>query len=239
MNSEESDGNRASNGEGIRRNLGMRRRTFHTAFSTEIKHLRNFMYKYPFLTLGIAFLGGLIADGVLRAAASRFVIVALIGGPPLAMPYGSYVGLPTFLSSLLVVPIISFVAYASMRVIRAVEKHPRSEAYLIKFKDKYRPSSKFLVAHAGRLGIGGALTLSTFLVGWWVAVMIAYLLDLDISTTMKATIVGLLASSVVSWAVYEGLLTALPSPILVAVVMLIVFGVIASLIKRMADRETK
>ena len=223
----------------ISRRFANARRAFYATFSTEIAYLKGFMNEYPFLTLGIVFFGGLIVGGVLRARTSQFVILTLLGGFALAIAYGSSIGLPTFLSSLLVVPVDAFTTYAAVRIIRAIERYPRAEPYLTTLKNKYAPGSRFLIAHTGRLGLGGALALATLLVGWWVTVAIAYLLDVDVSTTMKATLLGLLAGAGVSWAVYEGLTKALPNQILVTAVTLIVFGILAHIIRQMARREPR
>jgi len=48
---------------------------------------------------------------------------------------------------------------------------------------------------------------------------------------MKATFLGVL------WAVYEGLMKAPPNQVLVTTVTLIVFGILARMIKQMAKRE--
>ena len=215
------------------------RRALYTTFPTEVAYLKDFMNKYPFLTLGMAFSCGLIVGGILRARVSQFVILALLGGFALATPYGSSLGLPVFLSILLVIPIHAFIAYAAIRIIFAIERYPKAKPYLTKLKKKYRPASEILVAHAGKLGLGGALTICTFLFGWQPTIVIAYLLDVDVSTTMKTIILGALIGAIFFWAVYEGLLKAFPYPILVIAVIVIIFGILGLVIKQIAKQKSK
>jgi hypothetical protein len=140
----------------ILRYLSNIRDVFCAAFPIEVPYLRSFINKYPFLTLGIAFFFGLFFGGILRAKISQFVILSLLGGFAFAIPYGTRIGLPSFLSILLVIPIHAFTAYAAIRIIRAFEHYPKIEPYLTKFKDKYRllrpskplqsPNSDFIIS---------------------------------------------------------------------------------------------
>ena len=215
------------------------RDVFCAAFPIEVPYLRTFMNKYPFLTLGIAFFFGLFFGGILRAKISQFVILSLLGGFAFAIPYGTRIGLPSFLSILLVIPIHAFTAYAAIRIIRAFEHYPKIEPYLTKFKDKYRPGSKFIIEHTGKLGLGGAMTICTFLFGWEPTIAIAYLLDIDVSTTMKTIILGALMGAGFFWAAYEGFLRAFPNPILAIAVVLAVFGVTGLVIREVINQKTK
>jgi hypothetical protein len=186
------------------------RRKFYAQFSTEIKYIRDFVNAYPIISLGIAFFCGLIVDGILRARVSHFVILSLVGGFALALPYGTSFGLPPFLSILLVVPIHTLTAYIVLRIIYAIESSPRAKPYLAKLRNRYRQSSQFLFTRVGKLGIGGVLTLCSFFFGWLPTIVIGYFLDVDISTTMKAVVLGGLMGAGVFWAIYEGLVIALP-----------------------------
>jgi hypothetical protein len=213
------------------------RKEFYSAFSVEIDHLRAFMNEYPFLTLGLPFFLGLIVGGVLRATPSQFVIVALVGGFPFARLYGLSIGLPVLVSNLLVVPVLLFASYAAVRVLRSIENYPRAARHLARLKSTYGAGARFLAVHAGAIGVGGALALCTFLIGWWVAVVISYVLDVDVKTTMKAAAVGLLIGAGVSWVSYEGLVKWLPNPLVVTAILLIVFAVIARVVDILAKRE--
>jgi hypothetical protein len=221
----------------VRERLVDARNAFYSTFSVEINRLRAFMNEYPFLTLSLPFFLGLIVGGVLRATVSQFVIVALVGGFPLARLYGLSIGLPVVVSNLLVVPVLLFASYASVRILWAIENYPRAAQYLTKLKNRYGPGARFLAAHAGKIGVGGALALCTFLIGWWVAVVISYVLDVDVKTTMKAAALGLLIGAGVSWASYEGLTKWLPNPLVVTGVLLIIVAVIARVLATIAKRE--
>jgi hypothetical protein len=134
------------------------------------------------------------------------------------------------------VPIDLFVTYAALRGLRAFEDYPKAAPYLVKLKSRYEPGSRIVVAHAGKIGLGGTLAIATFLVGWWITVAIAYLLDVDIATTMKSTLLALLISAGVTWATYDGLMMALPNPILVTAITIAIFTVLTRIIVRGAKR---
>jgi hypothetical protein len=85
------------------------------------------------------------------------------------------------------------------------------------------------------MGITGVLALSTFLVGWWVAVMIAYLLNVRVSATMKGTGVGLIVGAFVFWVSYQGLLHWLPNPIIITALTLLVFFALGRIIIHRAE----
>jgi hypothetical protein len=221
----------------VARSLVEARRGFYSVFSVEIGHLRAFMNEYPFLTLGLPFFLGLIVGGVLRATVSQFVIVSLVGGFPFARLYGLSIGLPVIVSNVLVVPVLLFASYATARILWAIENYPRAAQYLARLKNRYGPGARYLVVHAGKIGVGGALALCTFLIGWWVAVVISYVLDVDVKTTMKATTLGLLIGAGISWASYEGLIRWLPNPLIVTATLMIIFAAVARLLGTMAKRE--
>jgi hypothetical protein len=60
--------------------------------------------------------------------------------------------------------------------------------------------------------VTGVIVLSTFPIGWWLTVIIAYLVDVKVSTAMKGTLVGLLIGAFVFWSSYEGLVRWIPNP---------------------------
>lgn len=213
------------------------RNAFYSTFSVEINHLRTFMNEYPLLTLSLPFFLGLVVGGVLNATISQFVIISLVGGFPLARLYGLSIGLPVVVSNLLVVPVLLFASYATVRILWEIENYPRVAQYLTKVKKRYGPGARFLAVHAGKIGVGGALALCTFLIGWWVAVVLSYVLDVDVKTTMKASALGLLIGAGVSWVSYEGLIKWLPNPLVVTGVLIIIFAAIARVLGTVAKRE--
>jgi hypothetical protein len=165
------------------------------------------------------------------------VIIALIGGFPLARLYGLSIGLPVPVSNLLVVPVLLFASYATVRALWAIENYPRAAQYLTKLKKRYGPGARFVAVHAGKIGVGGALVLCTFLIGWWVAVVISCVLDVDVKTTIKASALGLLIGAGVSWVSYEGLIKWLPNPLVATGVLIIIFAAISHVLGTMAKRE--
>jgi len=215
------------------------RQTFYSTFSPEIEALRRFLNAYPLLTVGIMFLSGVVVGGMLNAWPSQFIIVALLGGFGLAIAHGSIIGLPSYVSVALVVPILAFATYASLRVLRSIEQYPRTAAHLTRLKRKYHPISNYLLTHAGAIGMTGILAFSTFLIGWWVTVMIAYLLNAKVSTTMKGAGVGLVLGAFVFWASYQGLLRWIPNPIIITAITLSVFFVLARIILQKAEHESE
>src|SRR5208337_5492541 len=110
------------------------------------------MDSYPLLTLGLTFLTGTIIGGLLRAWPSQFVILALLGGFGFAIPHGSSLGLPSYVSIGLVVPILAFTTYAGLRILHSIDQYDRVSPYLVGMRKKYGPISTYLVTHAGAFG---------------------------------------------------------------------------------------
>ena len=182
---------------------------------------------------------GMIVGGLLSAWPSQFVLLSLLGGYGLAIAQGSSIGLPSYLSATLVVPILAFATYATLSVLRSVEQYPRAAPYLKGLKRKYLPISNYLIARAGSIGIIGILAFSTFLIGWWVTVMLAYLLNVKVSSTMKGTGIGLAVGAFVFWASYQGLSRWIPSPIIIAGITLIVFLALGRLMLHKAEQASR
>jgi hypothetical protein len=212
---------------------------FNSTFSPEIESLRRFLCAYPLLTIGIVFLTGVIVGGLLSAWPSQFVLLSLLGGFGLAIVHGSTIGLPSYVSVGLVVPILAFASYGSLRFLRSVEQYSRTAPYLLRIKERYRPLSKYLLAHASAIGMTGVLAFSTFLIGWWVAVVIAYFLNVRVTTSMKGVGLGLGVGAFVSWASYQGLLGWIPNPIIITAITLIVSSAITKIIVHKAQQSAK
>jgi hypothetical protein len=215
------------------------RQAFNSTLSPEIESLRRFLYAYPLLTIGIVFLTGVIVGGLLSAWPSQFVLLSLLGGFGLAIVHGSTIGLPSYVSVGLVVPILAFASYGSLRFLRSVEQYSRTAPYLLRMKERYDPLSKYLLAHASAIGMTGVLAFSTFLIGWWVAVVIAYFLNVRVSTSMKGVGLGLGVGAFVSWASYQGLLGWIPNPIIITAITLIVSSAITKIIVHKAQQSAK
>jgi hypothetical protein len=118
-----------------------------------------------------------------------------------------------------------------------IDKNPRSAQHLAKLKKRYETGARYVAAHAGGIGLTGVLALCTFLVGWWVAIGISYVLNVGVKTTMKATTIGLLIGAGVSQASYEGLMKWLPNPLIVTAIILTIVVIIARTIGILAKRE--
>jgi len=213
------------------------RQEFYSTFSTEISSLRRFMDSYPLLTLGLTFLTGTIIGGLLSAWPSQFVILALLGGFSFAIPHGSSLELPSYVSIGLVVPILTFTTYAGLRILHSIDQYDRVAPYLVGMRKKYGPISTYLVTHAGAFGVIGIITLSTFLIGWWVTIIIAYLLDVKVSTAMKGTGVGLLIGAFFFWTSYEGLMHWLPNPLIITAITVVIFSASARIITYKAQHR--
>jgi MFS family permease len=206
------------------------RQDFYSTFSMETTSLRRFLDSYPLLTIGITFLIGTIVGGLLSAWPSQFVILALLGGYGFANALGSTVGIPSYVSIGLVVPILAFTTYAGLRILHSIDQYERVAPYLVRIRKKYSPISTYLVTHAGAFGIVGVIALSAFLIGWWVTIVIAYLLDVKVSTAMIGTGVGLLVGAFFSWISYEGLARWVPNPLIITAIMMVIFSALARII---------
>ena len=215
------------------------RQMFCSVFSPEINLLRVFLNTYPLLSIGIVFLSCMIVGGLLSAWPSQFVLLSLLGGYGLTIAQGSIIGLPSYVSAALVVPNLAFATYASLRVLRSIEQYSRTARHLTRLKSKYYPISNHLLARMGSLRIIGVLTLSTFLVGWWVTVMIAHLLNVEVASTMKSTGVGLAVGAFVFWASYQGMSRWMLNPLMISTIIFIAFLAIGRLMLLKAKQESQ
>jgi hypothetical protein len=197
------------------------------------------MNSYPLLTLGLTFLIGAIVGGLLSAWPSQFIILALLGGFGFAIALGATLGLPSYLSIGLVVPILAFTTYAGLRILHSIDQYARVAPHLARIRKKYSPTSTYLVTHAGAFGIIGVIVVCTFLIGWWMTIVIAYILDVKVSTAMIGTAIGLLVGAFVFWTSYEGLARWIPNPLIITAITIVIFSASARVITyKAADRET-
>lgn len=213
------------------------RQGFYSTFSTEISSLRRFLNAYPLLTIGLTFLIGAIVGGLLSAWPSQFIVLALLGGFGFAIALGTTLGLPSYVSIVLVVPILAFTTYAGLRILHSIDQYARVAPHLARIRKKYSPISTYLVTHAGSFGIVGVIALSTFLIGWWVTIVIAYILDVKVSTAMIGTGVGLLVGAFVFWTSYEGLARWVPNPLIITAITIVIFSTSARIITYKAQHR--
>lgn len=192
-------------------------------FSAELEAVRGILIRKPFLSVGFAFVAGLVFGGLLQARVARFTLLSLLGGFPMAIVYGQSQGVPTILSVTAVMVIDGFVSYSLLRFIRVLDEYPRIQPYLSRLKIRYTDSSDLFVTYSGRLGVQGALAVCTFLIGWWIATVIAYIMDLDTKTAMTSIVSGLLAGGLLSLSIYEGFIRLIPDPAVVILMFLVVF----------------
>jgi len=219
------------------RRIKSARQGFYSTFSAETTALRRFLDAYPLLSLGVAFLIGIIVGGLLSAWPSQFVILALLGGFGFAIALGSTVGIPSYVSICLVVPILAFTTYAGLRIIRSIEQYARVAPYLVTVKKIYGPTSTYLVDHVGVFGVVGVIALSTFLISWWVTIILAYLLDLKVSTAMRGTGLGLVIGAVFFWASFQGLTRWIPNPVIITAITVVIFSALGRIITYKAQRR--
>ncbi|WP_455368374.1 hypothetical protein [[Eubacterium] cellulosolvens] len=208
-------------------------------FSGEIEIIKSLIARHPFFSLGLAFIIGLVFGGILQARVSQFTILSLLGGFPLAIVYGHSQGIPTVFSMSSVIAIDGFVSYALLKLMHILDESPRIQPYLDKIKVRYSDSSRFFMTYSGRLGVQGALAVCTFLIGWWIAVIIAYLMDLDTKTAMVSIFTGLLAGGLLSWSIYEGFVRLIPDPAIVVLIFLIAFLLVGFVFGRFFRRIGK
>ncbi len=209
------------------------------AYEGEIESLRAFFQRMTFLSIALAFLLGLIIGGIISSPPSVFIIGTLVLGFPAAIAYGVALRLSPVVSALLAVAVNCFVAYAALRCIRAIETDSRVSPYVDNIRKRYDSVSRSLMSHAGTVGVGGSLAIFSFLIGWWVAVLVAYILDVRESTAMKGVFVGNLAGAAVSLAIFQGLLIAIPHTGIVSLIFVTIFVVSAFLTRRASRRQTK
>ncbi|MBS7625905.1 small multi-drug export protein [Candidatus Bathyarchaeota archaeon] len=219
-----------------RQEMAMLRSALGEAFSEDIDAARAFLAKHPFRSVGLAFLAGIIFGGFLQARVSIFTVLSVVGGFPLAIVYGHSQGLPTLFSIGLVVMIDSLVAYSLLTLMKVLDEYPRLKPILSRFKLRYAEDTVLFKTYSGRLGVAGALAACTFLIGWWIATVIAYLLDLDVRTTMVSVLSGLIAGGLLSFAIYEGFIRLIPDPAIVLIAFLIVFITTGFLARRIFMR---
>jgi hypothetical protein len=217
------------------RRLSILKRAMEESFSNEVEFFRGFVSRYPFLSVGVSLLAGLLIGAILSARVSQFVLLSLIGGFPLAIVYGNSIGVPAELSCASVVLLNCFMIYATLKAIGSLSGYPRLAPYLAALRDRYEPSLAPFSKRANKLHIVGAIAVSSFLIGWWVSAMLAFVLGVSVQTALKGAAIGLIAAAAVSLALYKGLIMAIPDAWLVGAIFLAIFFVSTAILRRMAS----
>jgi hypothetical protein len=176
-------------------------------------YLRDLFRKCPILVIILFFLAALTFGGALGTGLAVFTILALVGGFTLPMMYGVRIGLAPHESVILCLGIFTFISYSSLSILVSLEKYSSAERYLRILKKRFRPVYRFLTVRAGRLGTFGILTLTTFLVGWWLAVILAFIAVLEIPYAMTGIFVGLAGGGLLAWGLYFGIGRVFSNPL--------------------------
>ena len=184
--------------------------------SEETLLFKDLLRKCPMLAVILVFVFALAVGGLLRMSFAMFTFLAIIGGFALPIIYGARIGLAPQESIILCLAIFTFLSYASLCILCHLERYASAKRYLKALKSSFRPVYRFLKVYAGRIGILGILALSTFLAGWWLAVMIAFITELEILHAMSGIFVGLVAGGLLAWGLYYGIERAVTSPLLLA-----------------------
>ncbi len=181
----------------------------------EIISLRDLFRKCPTLVIMLAFLAILAFGGALGKGLAIFAILALVGGFALPVTYGVRIGLAPYESIILCLGIFTFISYSSLSILVSLDKYASAERYLRILKKRFRPIYRFLTARAGRLGTFGILALTTFLVGWWLAVILTFLAVLEIPYAMTGIFVGLVGGGLLAWGLYFGIERVFSNPLVI------------------------
>ncbi|NIN52376.1 MAG: hypothetical protein GTN80_04375 [Nitrososphaeria archaeon] len=76
------------------------------------------------------------------------------------------------------------------------------------------------------------LAVINFLIGPWISMILAYGLQINVVSTIKGAAIGLFGAAAVSLALYKGLITTIPDPLLVTVISLVILLVSTTILKR-------
>ena len=213
------------------------RSAIHDIFNVEFRTLRKYMNSYPLIALAIPFLLGLIAGGLLKGEISRYLILCMTGFV-LPLPFGLKMGIPSYVTIAIVVPLQIFIVYAAVTWLQSIRDYPRAEPYMKKMEKKFEPITK-IVAGQGGFGLTGSMAIFTFILGWIPIVAVSFFLNLTIRTTMKAAIIGIALAGLIYLFSFEGFLTVLPYPFLVITIMMIIFTILGIVIQKVLGRRSK
>ena len=202
-----------------------------------LKRLSN---RHPKALAAASFVVGLVLGGLLRSKAAIFIILSLIGGFPLAIIYGERIGLPASISCTLVIILDLMLAYIALTILSTLKEYDKVKPYLEKLRSRY-PLSTYRGSDSRfkRLGITGITVVTTAFIGWWLSVIISYILDLELKDAMKPIAMGLILGGVFAWTVYTGLAMAIPNPTLLAAVFLGILIGLTQILERIIGKGKK
>lgn len=226
--------------EGLRakaRALLLVRRKAEEALSSEIGFFRGFVGRHPFLSVGVSLLAGLLIGAILSARISQLILISLIGGFPLAIVYGNSIGVPAEASCALVVLLHCFMLYAAIGILSSLGEYPRLAPYLSTIMEKYKSSLAPLSRRAYGLRAIGVMAISSFLIGWWVSAVLAFLLGIGARAALMGAAIGLVAAATVSLALYKGLIMAIPDAWVVGAIFLAIFFASMAILRRIFSKS--
>ena len=142
------------------------------------------------------------------------------------------IGIPILHSCLFVVCLDILLALFSIHFLYYIEKNERAQPFLRRLRDKYHLKSSDLTSDVKKLGVIGMIVLSAMLLGWWVAVILSYFLQLELRITMKSIFLGLSLGALLYGLIYSGLTLAVSNPIILPIVFLGIALLISQISKK-------
>ena len=201
---------------------------------------KEFVRDYPVLIALIIFLAALSFGHLLNRGFAVLSVLAIVGGFALPLVYGSRFGLAPHETVIFSLVILTFLSYGALCLLFFFARNltVRSSMKKVKKMSVYR----VLTSGAGRFGAYIVLVLSAFLVGWWVAVGLAFILQLEVPYAISAIFVGLAAGGFLALLLYIGIGGIVGNPLISAVLFLgvgLMIGAITNLVlHRLRKRKT-
>ncbi len=206
-------------------------------FAEEIKSIEDFIHRRPFFSVALALLLGVVFGGLLSASVSQYILFALVGGFPIAMLYGSMLGISPEISIMFVVFLDLLVIYLVLRSLHFFSHYPKLTPYFDKIKSRYMYSVEGLPRVLNRLPLVLFIGLISFLIGPWVTTIIAFLSLVNVKTTVAGTAIGLSGAGIISLAIYKDLLGTVPNPFVVAAITLAIIFAATTAVNKMLKRN--
>jgi hypothetical protein len=199
--------------------------------------VKEFGRECPVLIELIIFLVALAFGQVLKMGFAVLSVLAIVSGFALPLVYGSRLGLAPHEAVILSLVILTFLSYGALCLLFFFARKLIVRSYMKELKKTsvYR----MLTSGAGRFGTYGVLALSTFLVGWWAAVGIAFILQLETPYAISAIFVGLVAGGLLAWLLCMGIVGIVGNPLISAVLFLGVGFAIGAITSLVLDRMRK
>ncbi|NIM45052.1 MAG: hypothetical protein GTO54_05380 [Nitrososphaeria archaeon] len=155
-----------------------------------------------------------------------------MGGFLISIVYGTSVGVPAELSCAFVIFLDCFVIFASLKFSYYLSDYPRLMPHLAALRNRYRAQINLLSKYINRFHMVPTLAVINFLIGPWISMILAYGLQINVVSTIKGAAIGLFGAAAVSLALYKGLITTIPDPLLVTVISLVILLVSTTILKR-------